>query len=300
MPEVIPEAVLLIGALFLIMAAVFLRGALAGYSYSFGALFEWFRRHLNFHVSYGFGSIRIPLGDLFGAIDKAIVGALQAGIADCEKYLSYTWYAAEKLLRYTAESIDWLARETEQTFDWMLHVKLPTWAKALALPVTWPVLVARMIAQALSHVRPEIVRAYHTVTHTVAHETVKVVRVVAGGAIALPKWVIHLPGRVTGLERDWTRLNRRVRRVEGLFAAGVAAAVIANALGIATKCLRSGNVGKTARRVCGMDTSLLDSLLVDALAIVGAISVVEFADALRGIEDEAVKILGAGIKEWPS
>ena len=96
-------------------------------------------------------------------------------------------------------------------------------------------------------------------------------------------------------------LRKRMHRIEALLGVTGAAALVARAIGgISADCVRKGNIAKTARRICGLDANLLDSLLLDSLAIVGAISVVEFAEGLRSIEDEAVAIMGRLVKEFPS
>jgi hypothetical protein len=64
-------------------------------------------------------------------------------------------------------------------------------------------------------------------------------------------------------------------------------------------CVRKGNIGKVARRLCGLDGALVDLLLLETTLIVGAVSVVEFAEALLVIEDEALKIAHTLIKEFP-
>ena len=89
-------------------------------------------------------------------------------------------------------------------------------------------------------------------------------------------------------------------KLEALLGAAGFAAVLANALGITTRCVRSGNVGKAVRRLCGMDASLLEDLLAGVLLIEGVVSVVAFTEALQEIETEAVNVLGGLIKEWPS
>ena len=300
MPVVIPEAVLIIGAFFLLACALILRGMLAGYSYSFGSMFAWLAKHLVVRIPLPFGkSVTVNFGSPFGVINDVIVETMQVGIRHTEKYLALTWHAAEKLLRYTVEAIDHLARETAETFDWLAHVKLPRIVKLLAAPLLLPLLLPKIAAYIAAHVKSGTVRIVHTIEHTVTHTTATVVRRTVHAGAAFPPWVIRLPGRVRGLEHDATKLGRRVKRVEGLFAAGVMAAVLANVLGVATRCIRRGNINRAAKAVCGMDSGLLETLLADGLAIVGAISVVEFAEALLTIEDEAVAILSAGIREFP-
>lgn len=300
MPEVIPEAVLIVGAFFLFVCALILRGLLASYNYSLGSAFSWLATHLRVRIPLPFHKgVTVNFGSPFGVLNDVIVQTMQAGIRDTEKYLAYTWHAAEKLLRYTTEAIDYLARETAQTFEWLANVKLPKWAKVL-LAGAFPVgLLTRLIAQAVQHLRPTVIKTVKVIEHAIPGRIVQVFKF--AGAAVLPG-VLGLPkirGDITNLWKWRTKAEKRLHKVEGLFAAGVFAAVLANALGVATRCIRRGNLGKTARSVCGMDGNLLDSLLTDALAIVGVLSVVEFANELRAVEDEALSIMGKLVREFP-
>jgi hypothetical protein len=95
--------------------------------------------------------------------------------------------------------------------------------------------------------------------------------------------------------------NARLRRLEKLVAVGGIAAILSQILGVSTRCLRGGgNVGKAARRICGLDTSLFNSFLLDLVAILSVVSVVEFANDLRAVEDEALAVMGRLVREWPS
>jgi hypothetical protein len=122
------------------------------------------------------------------------------------------------------------------------------------------------------------------------------------GAVAVAG-AVALPGGLTFENpfAEWIKHNKkRLARLELLLGAAGAAALVARALGgVTANCVRKGNIGKVARRICGLDSNLLDLLLIEATVIVGAISVVEFAEGMLAIEDEAVKILGAGIREFP-
>jgi hypothetical protein len=117
---------------------------------------------------------------------------------------------------------------------------------------------------------------------------------VAGTLPHAPAWPHPWRGIRTELGKMW-RFRNYV-----LSATGAAAIVAAAIGGISSSCVRKGNIAKTARRICGLDTHLLDTLLLDGLAIIGAVSVVEFAEALVAIEDEALKVMSGLIQEWPS
>lgn len=124
-----------------------------------------------------------------------------------------------------------------------------------------------------------------------------VLGVVASAAgVALP----HAPSLPVPWRDAIKGVRKRLGRVEALLGVSAFALMMTRVLRLPSpRCLTRGGVGKAARRLCGMDQSLLDSLLGDALAIAGLLSVVEFAEGLLAIEDEAVSILAAGIREFP-
>ncbi len=96
-------------------------------------------------------------------------------------------------------------------------------------------------------------------------------------------------------------IRARLRRLErSLPATAVAAAVIAVLARLGLGFLRCGNVKKAGKSVCGMNTGLLDSLLLDTVALLSVVSVVEFARELQTIEGEAVSIFGRLIREFPN
>jgi hypothetical protein len=93
---------------------------------------------------------------------------------------------------------------------------------------------------------------------------------------------------------------KRLRALEKKLAVPIGIAAVATALArLGVGWLRCNNVRKVGRSMCGLDTNLLDSLLLDALAIFSVVSVVEFAKELQAIEGEAVGILGRLIREFP-
>jgi hypothetical protein len=163
-----------------------------------------------------------------------------------------------------------------------------------------PALLARLIkAHALPAIRQAGRVIVHEVTHTVTRTVTRIVGATAG-ALALPGYVIHLPGRVGRLERDWSGLKARLRRLEHAAGATGAVALFVAALSrLGLHWLRCRNVSKVGRAVCGTDTGLLTSLLGDALLIASAVSVVEFARELLAIEDEALVIAHRIIREFP-
>lgn len=200
------------------------------------------------------------------------------------------------------------------------------WPKELQLTVAWllnkelPRLIAALphVGQSLIHALAKQVKGLFAAVGDVERFVLKRIRPIAtAAAIAvlgpwypLLRWLaqhahtlghaipraIHFPKGLTRKEVE--RIANRAAKVA--LTAGVAAAVVAALRRLGLNLLRCRNVKRTLPRLCGMDANLLDSLLLDSLAIFSVISVVEFANDLRGIEDEAVGILHRLIREFPA
>jgi hypothetical protein len=97
----------------------------------------------------------------------------------------------------------------------------------------------------------------------------------------------------------WKRIRKLERKLTP--AALLAAVVVAlGRLGLGWLRCKTGNVQRAAKKICGLDPGLFESLLLDATAIFATVSVVEFANDLRKIEGEAVGILHRLIREFPA
>lgn len=293
-----------------VVPALALLGAILGWAVATGAIHIWYATfHQVFKWAAGIlpggfkilGGIKFPdLAGMVRSADVAVQDYLKAWRRGAELEIALSIHLLKLVWQAQAEAADWIATETAKTFDHLIHVRVPKVVK-YAVPLTLtPYLIRRIVAAVLPHIKTGTVRVVHYVEHTVEHTATTVVRKAVGGAVAFPPWVMHLPRRVKSLEGDATRLSHRVRKLEGLLAASVAAGVLANVLGVATRCLRKGNLGRAARQVCGLDESFFNSLLGDLIAITSVLSVVEFATEMRAIEDEALKIIAAGVREWPS
>ena len=112
--------------------------------------------------------------------------------------------------------------------------------------------------------------------------------------VAIPR-ALPIP-TVPAFPNVWKRLRALERKIGVPVALGVVATALAR-LGLGW--IRCNRVRKVGKAVCGIDDSLIDGLLLDTLAIFGAVSVVEFAKGLRTIEGEAVGILHHLIREFP-
>jgi hypothetical protein len=306
----------LVIALLDILALGVLLGLLWTYKHTFGALIEFLVKHTTIHTPIGSFSLLFPLD----AANNFVIAAMGQAALGLEIAGGRFFHALGVIFGWMVNLFLYTATTMEGAFSWFKHVHIPRyakWAIRAAFPLAW---LTKLIAQQIAKALPKVGHiAKYVVTKSVAvvekipralerrltRAEKKIAAALAaiaalGGAVIHPGHILTLPKTWRALTRRLARLERRMHRAEGWLAAGTLAVVMAQVLGVTARCLRSGNVGKTARRLCGLDSSLLDFLLADLLAIAGIVSVVEFAEALQEVEAEAVSIMGALVKEWPS
>ena len=63
--------------------------------------------------------------------------------------------------------------------------------------------------------------------------------------------------------------------------------------------LRCSNTQKVGPRICGMDPSFVERFLLDTLALVGTVSLIEFIEDAQAVEGVALEALGGFIREMP-
>lgn len=241
--------------------------------------------------------------DLRGAwlnLETAVYNELVRYRTDSEAAVAFTWHWMAEAWRWNAGMVEWLAKETDATFDALAHIHLPKWAKWIIAGAFPPLLIARLLKALAPHLRTVVVKPIRVIEHQLPGRTRVIVKQI--GAQAIPD-VWRIPGFPDvwhGLTRRFARIHWRLSRLEKLLTATGIAAVVATMLGVTSRCLRRGNLGRAARSVCGLDAGMFESLLGDLIAITSVLSVVEFATELRTVEDEAVAIMGRLVREWPS
>ena len=149
----------------------------------------------------------------------------------------------------------------------------------------------------------------NTITKTVTNTIVRTVRVTKIAAQAAPgaTWAAVKTIAATlddVITLDLPRLRDRARAAEneiarlwkwtrahplGLAGAALTAAVAATLAKLGASWIRCSNWRKAGRSVCGMDASLLESLLADSLLVFGTLSLVEFAQEMVAVTDTAVR-----------
>lgn len=279
-PE-IPIAAMLAVGLLAFTAWLIFRGLLAGYVHTFGYLLDRLAGVLKFKIRY---APDVDLGGPVRALNHGIQHTLAAGASKSEHAMGYMFHGAARLQEWTTREIRTLAHETLGWAVDLEHVKIPRWLKIAASVALPPLALARLIRAAVRAELPHLTRVVRVVekqagagvTRTVAlpylgqwqwihrHWRALTAAVAAAGALAgagaLP-WV-HIFPRVRVLERFEVLTRKRLRRLEALLGVTGLAIALANVLGLPNwRCLTRGNVGRTARAICGIPSHLLNDLL---------------------------------------
>jgi hypothetical protein len=267
-----------------------------GWSHTFGALLT---AMANVKIDLGwFGSVH-PLGFLNDA-NRAVLNALQYGIDHSEHAMGYMFHGAAVIQGWIARELVGLARDTLAWADWIQHAHLPRWLKAAIYAAIPPLLIARLVRAAVAAELPHLTRV--TIKRIGISRKTLAGLLAAAIAVAFPgairPWALR--HRLGKLERDTTSLWKRVGRLEKLLGATSAALLVARALGLSSaRCIRSGNIGRAARRFCGLDNLLVDALLADLAFTVGAISIVELAKVLQKVAPLTAASLVVLVEEIP-
>jgi hypothetical protein len=307
---------LLIALLDLLLLGVLL-ALLWGYKHTLGAVIQFLVDHTRIHLLGHSVSLLFPLelanNNIQSQMSTAALGLEVAG--------GRFFHAFGVIVGWMVNLALYSATTTAHAVEWLKHIHIPkaaTWAALIANP---PALLARLIRAAIAKELPRVHRQAKAVAHdatTVIYrpvkafgrrltKTEKALAGLAAAIAALGGHVIH-PGHTLSLPKSWygltkrlARLERRMHRAEGWAAAGVLAAAMANVLGVSARCLRSGNVGKVARRLCGLSPRALEDLLgliADALILANICQVITLLqEGLSFIEPEVTAFVTA-LETW--
>lgn len=175
-----------------------------------------------------------------------------------------------------------------------------TWhnVQALLRATTRPLHQTTVIVREHTRVIPKTITRIERVGKVAAHAAAQAAAIPAD--VVLPRDLAPIRERVRAVEDELAELWKRARGIAIPSIAGIGLGALAFALGrLGIGWARCSNVGKVGRRICGMDSNLLESLLLDTLAIVGTVSLVEFIRDAQAIEDVALDALSGFIREFP-
>jgi hypothetical protein len=298
-----------IGLLALLGCAVCL-GLLFAWRNTLGALIEAITGFLTIKV---FG-LHVNFGWPLTKVDNVVQAALSRGAHDLEVVAGRFFHALGVILGWMVNFMVATVNTMERAIGFLLHVHLPRyvkWAIRAAFPLAW---LTKLVAQEVAKAIPFTKKYAHALVHDVEAELEKFARGIEadaakskkkllaalaalaalGGAIALPRPHFTLPKAWRGLTKRLAKLERRMHRVEGLLAAGVLAAAMANVLGVTARCLRSGNVGKVARKLCGLSPRALEDLLG---LIADVVILADICEVITILED-GLSLIDGPLNDW--
>jgi len=231
-------------------------------------------------------------------IEQSVTHALGTQAAGLQARIGGVYHSAARLVEETGQKIEDAYRLIGGVAG-ILEVFVP-YREVLALYHALAKAVARLHGST-----KEQTKAINATTHTVTHvikriDTVQVRAQAIPADVVIPRDLSGLRGRVREAEHEIGRLWDRVRGIAPGVVGGLALGALTFALGrLGLGWARCSNVGKVGRRICGLDQNLLESLLLDTIAIVGTVSVVEFIRDAQAVENVALGALGGFIREFP-
>lgn len=297
-----PEAGLSVGLVLLASVCVFLLALNRAYKYTIGALLDTLAAmfdSLSFripviHKTIGLGFI----ADALKSVDTWVLEAIGTGIIESEKGLHALVGAMTWLLQETADQVAGLAEDTYRGFNNVKRYLIPSLLGAALAP----------LVKEIAHLgaRTKTIVLHPT---TIVHKTVAVIqpglkalegkvsaleaKVAAIGAaaptiihevappVALPK-PAAIPGDIyRGLDSLWKESKRVAKELTPAGIVGLVAGSVLARMGLSW--LKCGNVGKVGKRVCGLNTQILDSLLAGLIAVFGTIGIVVFAEDIQKV-----------------
>jgi hypothetical protein len=301
-PEVAAEGGALAGfgiALLSLLMFVVLRGIKGVWQITFGALLLGIAAAVRIDV----WRVHLNPGAKLVALDHTIVDAITEAALGYEHAMGFWFHQSAHLQGWIADETWKIARDTLHLGTWLVHVYVPSAihdATSILARTTHAVThtVTRVervvihtpaIAKAAAHAA--VAPLYRTVA--IPHlgelqwlhrhwKAITAAAAAAGSAALAPALALPRLWRgIDDVQSDLRKAMKRVRRVEALLGATAMAAAMANVLGIPNpKCLRRGPLGRIARLLCGVDSWIIDLLVLGSVEAFVASDLCGFTDLL--------------------
>lgn len=136
----------------------------------------------------------------------------------------------------------------------------------------------RAIESEIARLRTSLLARVHALTHAID--------------VTIPGELGRIRAREKALEDSIPHaLKARLGKVEAFVFGGAIVGLLIRTLARRFPWLFCRNTQNLGKRVCGLDASLLESLLADTLLIAGTLSLVEFAKEMQTVEAGAVRLV---------
>lgn len=226
------------------------------------------------------------LGDAVLTLDNDIRHGFGVAIDNTASAWHRTWHWTTYAFQGMADEIAAISRDTAQAVEAVTINIVPRKFRKdlIALVTLGPVggliySLRHKIEQAAQQVYRDVLRYQRHARRDIALAAAAV-----AGALTIP--------RIGRIERDFSDAWKRIKALEKLLTgAGVVGLVLAALARLGLGWTRCSNVSKTGKQICGMNPSLLESLLADTLLIVGTVSLVEFAEGMQDVTAEVAPLI---------
>lgn len=225
-------------------------------------------------------------------VDKQLGDAVAASVGLAVSMLHDSW----KLTVWVGDTIADLAMSTEHAVTTIVTSTIPTAVHNVTHPIAAD--LARIEAR-IGSVEREAVRELEAsiagLEKRAGQLERKLERELAAGEAAVAGTLGREIAQVErealhGIDALRDKLTHRLSRVEKLLGIGALTGVVVNVIARHFPWIRCGNVGKVGKHLCGMPVNQLEGLLaqvaIDGLAIVGTVSLLDFAEAMQAVVGE--------------
>ena len=226
-----------------------------------------------------------PVSSFLRSVDKNVRHTLAQAALKTENTAAWLW-------NHGWNDLLWMSRELANLAGATVHAlaTAAVWNEKQLASMIYAATVGRFkaigaqLVRLIRHDIPWLIKRAKWLAAHVAHATA----IAAGAAIAFPR-------RIGQLERKVTSQGRRLTKLEKFAgSAAVTAAVGAALASLGASWIRCRNWKRVGREVCGMDSDLLSSLLLDVAVLTVAFNIEEFAKELQDVVGEAA----GAIHDW--
>lgn len=228
-------------------------------------------------------------------VDDLLGKAVHAAAGTSVTLLDDSW----KLTKWVGDAMADLATSTEHALSGLVTHTIPHAVHSATSGIVQDLTgiderIARVEREALAEVKTgidQLTRQGERLTSKLEHRVAAAETAIAGtlgGELAhVEREALH------GIEALRDALTRRLSRVEKLLGIAALTGTIIGVIARHLPWLRCTNVGKVGKHLCGLPVSQLDNLLaqaaIDGLAILGTVSLVEFAEAMQAVVGEVAQ-----------
>lgn len=237
-------------------------------------------------------AIRGIAGSAFSAVAHSISVAATHRMAPLARW----FHAAGSLALGSAWAIGHFAGDMAYSVERLATVVLPREIGRATRPISRRATraLSRALAAglAVTALRRYLNRLYsHTIRPAIRHLTHAV-------DVAIPRALGGIRSRLRDIEHEIAHPSTRwLRRTAVAMWGAALLGLVVRTLARRFPWLFCRKVKNVGGRICGLDSGLLESLLLDTVLISGTISVVAFAEELQAVEGAAVDLLAGFIDE---